>query len=185
MIDKFGENSFYPTLEQPLEFEGTEFHHKVDQEIYRLNRTNEIIKDLKKEKKHYESVYKKYKKLHKSLLGIQMFFNTSSILTTTCAAVMVGTGIGVVAAAPLGIFATTCAVFGIISGIFDQKALKKIKKHSKIVLLIDSVDSNIIRKYLSDQKINKDEFNEILKIIEKYYSAKEEIRSKSRLIGNI
>ena len=45
MIDKFGENSFYPTLE------GTEFNHKLDQEIYRLNRTNQIIKDLKKERK--------------------------------------------------------------------------------------------------------------------------------------
>ena len=63
MIDKFVENSFYPTLEQPLELEGTEFQN---QEIYKLNRPNEIIKDVKKEKR-YESVFKKYKKLHKSL----------------------------------------------------------------------------------------------------------------------
>ena len=54
MVDKFGESSFFPSLEQPIQY---------DQEIYRFNRTNEVLKELKKEKNHYESVYKKYKKL--------------------------------------------------------------------------------------------------------------------------
>ena len=40
MIDKLGENSFYPTLEHLVDNQPIE----VDQEIYRLNRTNEIIK---------------------------------------------------------------------------------------------------------------------------------------------
>ena len=61
MEDKFekrDEIPLYPTLEHFVDNQIVE----VDQEIYRLNRTNEIIKELKKEEKHYKSVYKKYKK---------------------------------------------------------------------------------------------------------------------------
>jgi hypothetical protein len=45
MADKFESgNYFYPTLENLVDNQPIE----VDQEIYRLNRTNEIIKELKK-----------------------------------------------------------------------------------------------------------------------------------------
>ena len=171
MVDKFGESSFFPSLEQPIQY---------DQEIYRFNRTNEVLKELKKEKNHYESVYKIYKKLHKTMYIGQLLINSTSVASGAGTAGTLITGAGIFASIPLGLVSMITGGFGIVLGIFDQKALKKMKKHSKIVQLVHSVDSNIIRKYLSDQKINKDEFNEILKLIEKYYSTKEEIRSKSR-----
>ena len=70
-------------------------------------------------------------------------------------------------------------------GTFDQKALKKMKKHSKLVQLCQSIDSQILKKYLSDQVITKEEFTEILNMMEKYYTEKEEIRSKNILVGNL
>ena len=33
--------------------------------------------------------------------------------------------------------------------------------------------------------ITKEEFSEVLKILEKYYTLKEELRSKSQLVGNL
>ena len=54
MEDKFEkDNSLYPTLEHLVDNQLVE----VDQEIYRLNRTDKIIKELKKEEKHYQSVH--------------------------------------------------------------------------------------------------------------------------------
>ena len=115
----------------------------------------------------------------------QLLINSTSVASGACTAGTLITGAGIFASIPLELVSMITGGFGIVLGIFDQKALKKMKKHSKIVQLFHSVDSNIIRKYLSDQQINKDEFNEILKLIGKYYSTKKEIRSKSRLIGNI
>ena len=42
-------------------------------------------------------------------------------------------------------------VIGIILRNFDKKALKKMKKHSNIVQLCQSIDSEIFTKYLNDQ----------------------------------
>jgi hypothetical protein len=64
---------------------------------------------------------------------------------------------------------------GILLGIFDQKTLKKMKKHSKLVQLAATMNSEIIQKYLNDQHITKEEFSEVLKLLEKYYSRKEEL----------
>ena len=184
MEDKFekrDEIPLYPTLEHFVDKQIVE----VDQEIYRLNRTNEIIKELKKEEKHYKSVYKKYKKLHKTMYISQLLCNSTSIVSGACTAGTLATGVGVIAAIPLGFIGMITGGFGILFGIFDQKTLKKMKKHSNIVQLCQSVDSEILRKYLIDQHITKEEFSEILNMMEKYYTHKEELRSKSQLIGNI
>lgn len=59
------------------------------------------------------------------------------------------------------------------------------KKHSKLVQLATTMNSEIIQKYLNDQQITKEEFSEVLKLLEKYYTLKEELRSKTQLIGNL
>jgi len=56
------------------------------------------------------------------------------------------------------------------------------KKHSKLVQLAATMNSEIMQKYLNDQHITKEEFSEVLKLLEKYYSLKEEVRSKSQLL---
>ena len=47
------------------------------------------------------------------------------------------------------------------------------------------MNSEIIQKYLNDQHITKEEFSKVLKLLEKYYTLKEELRSKSQLVGNL
>jgi len=153
--------------------------------IYRLNRTNAILEELKKEKKHYESTYKKYKLIHKTIYTTQLCCNTTSVLTGGCAVATLSSGVGVVASIPLGLVGMVTGGLGIIFGTFDQKALKKMKKHSKLTQLCQSIDSQILKKYLSDQVITKEEFTEILSVMEKYYTDKEEIRTKNILVGNL
>ena len=153
--------------------------------IYRLNRTNDILNELKQEKKHYETVYKKYKIFHKTLYTTQLACNSSSVISATCTAGSLVTGFGAVTTVPLGFISVASGCVGILLGIFDQKALKKMKKHSKLVQLATTMNSKIIQKYLNDQHITKEEFSKVLKLLEKYYTLKEELRSKSQLVGNL
>jgi hypothetical protein len=53
------------------------------------------------------------------------------------------------------------------------------------VQLASTMNSEIIQKYLIDQHITKEEFSEVLKLLEKYYTLKEELRLKSQLVGNL
>ena len=70
--------------------------------IYRLNWTNDLLNELKQEKKHYETVYKKYKILHKTLYATQLACNSSSVISATCTAGGLVTGFGAAVAVPLG-----------------------------------------------------------------------------------
>ncbi len=162
-----------------------ENHSETPDVIYRLNRCNAILEELKEEKKYYESTYKKYKTLQKTMYFSQLFCNTTSVTSGAFTAGTLASGFGVVAAVPLGVFGVISGGIGMVFGIFDQKALKKMKKHAKLVQLSQSVDGQILKKYLNDQLITKAEFTEILNMTEKYYTEKEEIRSKSLLVGNI
>ena len=86
---------------------------------------------------------------------------------------------------PLGFISVASGCVGILLGIFDQKALKKDEKHSKLVQLATTMNSEIIQKYLKDQHITKEKFSEVLKLLEKYFTLKEELCSKTQLIGNL
>ena len=43
----------------------------------------------------------------------------------------------------------------------------------------------MIGKYVYDQQVMKEEFTEILKMMDKYYVVKYELREKNQLAGNI
>jgi len=132
--------------------------------MYCLNRTNDLLNELKQEKKHYETVYKKYKIFHKTLYTTQLACNSSSVISATCTAGGLVTGFGAAVAVPLGFVSVASGCIGIFMGIFDQKVLKKMKKHSKLVQLAATMNSEIMQKYLNDQQITKEEFSEVLKI---------------------
>ena len=156
-----------------------------NENIYRLDRTNVIVDELKSEKSKYEKTYGRYKKLHKVLFSVQLIANSTSLATGTSACGLFASGIGAVISVPFGIVSVASGIVGILFGMFDQKAMKKLKKHSQLFQLIRTTDSEILRKFLHDQVITKDEFSEILKLIEKYYAWKDELRGKSPLVGNI
>jgi hypothetical protein len=179
----------YPTLGSAVQ--ALEKHKQTDRAaesidlVYRLSRTNDLLNELNQEKRHYETVYKKYKILHKTLYTTQLTCNSSLVISATCTAGSLETGFGVVTTVTLGFISVASGCVGILLGILDQKALKKMKKHSKLVQLAATMNSEIMQKYLNDQHITKEEFSEVLKLLEKYYLLKEEVRSKSQLVGNL
>lgn len=87
--------------------------------------------------------------------------NTTSVLSGGCAVGTLATGVATIAAVPLGLIGMVSGGIGIMLGTFDQKALKKMKKHCRTTQLCQSIDSQILKKYLSDQVITKEEFSEI------------------------
>ena len=95
-----------------------------------------------------------------------------SVISATCTAGSLVTGFGAVTTVPLGFISVASGCVGILLGIFDQKALKKMKKHSKLVQLATTLNSEIIQKYLNDQQITKEEFSEVLKLLEKLVNAR-------------
>ena len=76
----------------------------------------------------------------------QLICNTTSVVSGGCAVGTLTSGIASIAAVPLGLVGMTSGGIGILLGTFDQKALKKMKKHSKLVQLCQSIDSQIIKK---------------------------------------
>jgi hypothetical protein len=91
----------------------------------------------------------------------QLMCNTTSVLSGGCAVGTLATGVATIAAVPLGLIGMVSGGIGIMLGTFDQKALKKMKKHCRTTQLSQSIDSQILKKYLSDQVITKEEFSEI------------------------
>ena len=176
----------YPIIEEENNYSDRVLNTETKAELlYRLNRTNDILNELKHEKKHYETVYRKYKTLHKTFYTTQLACNSSSVISATVSAGSLATGFGAVVAVPIGVVSVVSGCFGILTGIFDKKILIKMKKHSKLVQLAATMDSEIMQKYLNDQHITKEEFTKVLKILEKYYTQKEELRLKSQLVGNL
>jgi len=68
--------------------------------------------------------------------------NSSSVISAICTAGSLVTGFGAVTTVPV------CGCVGMLMGIFDQKALKKMKKHSKLVQLTATMNSEIMKKDL-------------------------------------
>ena len=130
---------------------------------------------------------KKYKILHKTLYSTQLACNSSSVISATCTAGGLVTGFGAAHAVPLGFVRVARGCIGMLMCIFDQKSFfkRKMKIYSKLVQLATTMNSDIMQKYLNDQHIPMEKFSEGLKILEKYYTLKEELRSKSQLVGNL
>ena len=64
---------------------------------------------------------------------IVSYCNSVSVASGACSEGILVTGVGVIAAIPLGLLGMITGGFGILFQTFDQKTLKKMKKHSDIV----------------------------------------------------
>ena len=127
----------YPTLTEHKIMESQEM-------IYQLNKTHEFVKELNSEKLHYDQTYKRYRKLHKSLHSIQLFFQSVAVVTGGVTCGTVASGIGAIAAIPLGALSISGGIMSILFGAFDQISLKKLEKHSKLVQLCNMTDNEIM-----------------------------------------
>ncbi len=155
-------NSVYPKLSEP---EGSQF---------RLENVRVILEEIMREKKHYKVVYKKYKRIHQALFGIQLISQTTSVATSAGA---ITTALVFQPAAPvLGGVGLVMALLGTSFSIFDTKVQKKLRKHAKMEQLASSLEREILSKYMFDNQVTEEEFQQIVKMLERYNDNKEQVR---------
>ena len=150
---------------------------------YRLKIIREVQNFLEEEIKKREAFSKKYFRI----ANIVNIVDNALIITTIGAegtgAVLLSTGVGAPFALALGISGVITGAISLIGNIFSKKATTKAEKHLKIRTLaatkLDTIASHI-SKALIDNFISNEEFNLIMKEMNKYKALKEEIRSNTK-----
>ena len=154
-----------------------------DNQAYRLKKIDELEKFLRDEIRTRDSLTKRFKRR-----ATAATFSDGSIITAitaleTASIATLITGIGlpisvVLASAGL-LLGLSSAIIHKTQKVFDSKA----KKHDKIKTLaeskLDSV-SSLVSKAIENSHISHQEYQLILKEIERYRTIKEQIRTKSK-----
>ena len=150
-------------------------------ESYRLQKIDNIQKDIEEEKIFRESLNKKYRKI---LTILNYTEGCSEAVGVVSGSIGIASLSGVVTA-PLFIIlegiAIGCGVSVMFTKFFSRKLTKKARKHNEIRVLAASklnTISSYISQSLQDGSISQEEFEMILKESEKFHTMKEEIRSK-------
>ena len=151
---------------------------------YRLQKINEIQKEIATERDKRANLSKKYHRAVRVIAGVDNVFVVFSM-------VLGATGIGVLStiiAAPIAIAMEGAALgIGLLSIVGSQtnkKLSMKAEKHEKIKTLADAklnTISDLISKALADDRISDEEYSLILSELDKFNQMKEEIRSKIRV----
>ena len=146
---------------------------------FRLQKINEVQKEIRMEKNNREQTSKKYKKV------INTFSFTETIIEL--AGVAAGS-VGIAAlvggvTAPLGLvlegIAIGCGGGTLITKYVNSKLRSKVKKHEEIRILAESklnTINDIISRAIEDGNIDEDEFKLVLNEQKKFMEMKEDIR---------
>ncbi|KAH3689664.1 hypothetical protein DPMN_015339 [Dreissena polymorpha] len=166
-----------PSAPELIRVEGTA-------QSYRLQKINEIQKEIATERDKRANLSKKYHRAVRVIAGVDNVFVVFSM-------VLGATGIGVLStiiAAPIAIAMEGAALgIGLLSIVGSQTNKKlsiKAEKHEKIKTLADAklnTISDLISKALADDRISDEEYSLILSELDKFNQMKEEIRSKIRV----
>ncbi|KAH3698155.1 hypothetical protein DPMN_085674 [Dreissena polymorpha] len=166
-----------PSAPEPTSVEGTA-------QSYRLQKINEIQKEIATERDKRANLSKKYNRAVRVIAGVDNALVVSSM-------VLGAAGIGVLStiiAAPVAIAMEGAAIgiglLSIIGGQTNKKLLMKAIKHEKIKTLAEAklnTISDLISKALADDQISDKEYSLILSEPDKINQMKEEIREDAIL----
>ena len=155
----------------------------TDGPSFRLQQCTDILKTLKSELNHYETVLKKYNRSKGVLINAS---STCGILSCILAAGGLGTslsGVGIVAAIPLGVTSGILVCTSIACEQVSKSLDKKATKHQSTITLAKSKINTIedlVSKALNDNKISDEEFSLIIEELKKFEKLKAEIRLKAK-----
>ena len=155
----------------------------TDGPSFRLQQCTDILKTLKSELNHYETVLKKYNRSKGVLINAS---STCGILSCILAAGGLGTslsGVGIVAAIPLGVTSGILVCTSIACEQISKNLDKKATKHQSTITLAKSKINTIedlVSKALNDNKISDEEFSLIIEELKKFEKLKAEIRLKAQ-----
>ena len=168
-------NNIYPPLPSAPMVEG---------HTYRLQKINEIHKEIENEKKKRIHLSKKY---HRAFRIIS--FVDSSLQASGIALGVVGIGfLSTIAAAPVAIACEGVAIgagfLSIVGGQVNKKLALKAEKHEKVKVLAESklnTISSYISKALIDDIVSDSEYELILSELQKFKEMMKEIRAKTKI----
>ena len=168
-------NNIYPPLPlAPLD----EGHN------YRLQKTNEIQKEIENEKKKRIHLSKKYHRAFRIITSVDSALQASGIALSA-----IGLGfLGTVAGAPVAIACEGGAIglgfLSIVGGYVNKKLALKGEKHEKVKVLAEpklNTISSYISKALIDDIVSDSEYELILSELQKFKEMMKEIRAKTKI----
>lgn len=148
-----------------------------------LEKVDKIIDNLSNELKERKNIISRYKNVHCVLKKLQIICNSVSVGLGSSAALSFTSGIG--APAGVGLAATTSitAALGILCQIFDERVMRKLHKHIQLQTLARNFDLNLFDKYMKDSNLTTQNWKEILTLLQKFYTDKDMLESKSLFSG--
>ena len=168
-------NNIYPPLPSAPMDEG---HN------YRLQKINEIKKEIENEKKKRTHLSKKYHRAFRIITSVDSALQVSGI-------VLGAIGIGAlttIAGAPIAIACEGVAIgvgfLSIVGGHVNKKLALKAEKHEKVKVLAESklnTISSYISKALIDDIVSDSEYELILSELQKFKEMLKEIRAKTKI----
>lgn len=180
---EYKESKLYPTLHATAP-EGEVVIVEGCAQSYRLQKINEIQKEIALERDKRVNLSKKYHRAVKIISGID-----NALIATSMGLGAAGIGVlSTIIVAPIAIAMESVALgtglLSIVGGQTNKKLSMKAEKHEKIKTLaeakLNSI-SDLISKALIDNNISDEEFSLILSELEKFNLMREEIRSKIRI----
>jgi hypothetical protein len=178
------EYKLYPTLPVASAPEGEVHIVEGTAQTYRLQKINEIQREIAVDRNKRANLSKKYHRAVRVIAGID-----SALVV--CSMGLGAAGIGVLStiiAAPAVIAMEGAALFtgflSIIGSQTNKKLMMKAEKHEKIKTLADAklnTISDLISKALTDDQISDEEYSLVLSELGKFNLMKEEIRYKIRV----
>ena len=138
---------------------------------YKFNNNIKIIKDIRNYFETETNNYNKKLSRYKNYINVAEITETllSSIATTATSTSVALTGIGLSYSIPTAF--ATATVSGSLSKTINTKIRNKIIKYSQMYILSKVFSDNLNRLYtksMNDNKIDNDEYNELVKVYEDY-----------------
>ena len=147
----------------------------MEPQTFRLQKIAEIEKELKKEKTHGGTMAKKYKRARAVFCNSGTAAGSfAAILSCTSLAVSL-TGIGIVVGVSLAGVAGLSGMFTAVWQGIEKHLQKKLEKHVTTVAYAEAILSSItdiVSQALSDNHIDKEEFDRVRLELDKYYELK-------------
>ena len=180
---EYKDSKIYPSLpaasapEEVLIVEG-------NAQSYRLQKINEIQKEIAAERDKRANLSKKYHRAVRVIAGVDSVLVVSSMGLGVASIGVLSTMIAAPVAIAMEGVALGIGLLSVVGGQVNKKLTMKAEKHEKIKTLADAKLNTIsdhISKALTDDRISVEEYSLILSELEKFSSMKEEIRSKIKI----
>ena len=144
-----------------------------------LDKVNKLISELDIDQKSSEQMYKKYKRIHKTLYFLTFALNSFSLALTSSVISTLMTGLGSGLALGLGCASLVISGLGMTVHNIDQKISKDLKKHCRLLTMAQVLKMDLEQHVLllKDNGFSEEDINTIFKSMEDYYRQKEKLCS--------